>query len=131
MEPNLTTLLTQRRLAGRLGVTRRTLERWRTEGIGPPFGDAQSLLNRVRWRTRELDEEDPGAIRQPGSGCPTLIELISATTTRTGLIVRCVPDTRDYPKSITVSDEEMDACNIKGDAFHPEWNYTDPPGPAI
>ena len=37
MEPNLTTLLTQRRLAGRLGVTRRTLERWRTEGIGPPF----------------------------------------------------------------------------------------------
>jgi hypothetical protein len=53
-----------------------------------------------------------------------VVELIAATTTRTGLIVRCALDTRDYQKGIKVSDEEMDALNIKGDAFHPEWNYT-------
>ncbi len=29
-----------------------------------------------------------------------------------------------YPKGIKVSDDEMASINIKGDAFHPEWNYT-------
>ncbi len=61
----------------------------------------------------------------------TVVELIAATTTRTGLIVRCALDTRDYPKGIKVSDEEMDALNITGDAFHPEWNYTISPRAAI
>ncbi len=55
----------------------------------------------------------------------TVVELIAATTTRTGLIVRCALDTRDYPKGIKVSDEEMDALNITGDAFHPESMCTD------
>jgi hypothetical protein len=54
----------------------------------------------------------------------TVVELIASTTTRTGLTVRCELDTRDYPKGIKVSEEEMAALNIKGDAFHPEWNYT-------
>jgi len=59
----------------------------------------------------------------------TVVELIASTTTRTGLIVRCELDTRDYPKGIKVSDEEMDTLNIEGDAFHPEWNYTISPKP--
>ena len=45
------------------------------------------------------------------------------------LKVRCELDTRAYPKGIKVSDEEMDSLNIKGDAFHPEWNYTISPRP--
>lgn len=53
-----------------------------------------------------------------------VVELIAATTTTTGLKVRCELDTRTYPKGIKVSDEEMAGLNIKGDAFHPEWNYT-------
>ena len=53
-----------------------------------------------------------------------VVELIASTTTRTGLTVRCELDTRTYPKGIKVSDEEMASLNIKGDAFHPEWNYT-------
>ena len=53
-----------------------------------------------------------------------VVELIAATTTRTGLQVRCELDTRAYPKGIKVSDAEMDTLNVKGDAFHPEWNYT-------
>ncbi|HEV2043031.1 MAG TPA: ISAzo13 family transposase [Casimicrobiaceae bacterium] len=61
----------------------------------------------------------------------TVVELIAATTTRTGLLVRCVLDTRDYPKGIKVSDQEMDALNIRGDAFHPEWNYMISPRPSI
>jgi hypothetical protein len=53
-----------------------------------------------------------------------VIELIAATTTKTGLQVRCELDTRAYPKGIRVSDAEMDALNIQGDPFRPEWNYT-------
>ena len=54
----------------------------------------------------------------------TVVELIASTTTQTGLTVRCELDTRDYPKGIKVSDDEMMTLNIMGDAFHPEWNYT-------
>jgi hypothetical protein len=59
-----------------------------------------------------------------------VVELIASTTTRTGLIVRCELDTRDYPKGIKVSDEERDALNITGGTFHPEWNYTISPAAA-
>jgi hypothetical protein len=53
-----------------------------------------------------------------------VVELIAATTTNTGLRVRCELDPRAYPKGIKVSDAEMDTLNITGNAFHPEWNYT-------
>ena len=53
-----------------------------------------------------------------------VVELIAATTTKTGLTVRCEFDTNAYAKGIKVSDAEMATLNIKGDAFHPEWNYT-------
>jgi hypothetical protein len=59
----------------------------------------------------------------------TVVELIASTTTTRGLTVRCELDTRAYPKGIKVSDAEMAALNIKGDAFHPEWNYTISPTP--
>jgi hypothetical protein len=53
-----------------------------------------------------------------------IVDLISATTTDTGLTVRCELDSADYPKGIVVSDREMDSLNISRDAFHGEWNYT-------
>ena len=33
-------------------------------------------------------------------------------------------------KGIKVSDAEMEALDIRGDTFHPEWNYTVHPRPA-
>jgi hypothetical protein len=54
----------------------------------------------------------------------TVVELIAATTTKAGLQVHCELDTRAYAKGIKVTDAEMDNLNIKGNAFHPEWNYT-------
>jgi hypothetical protein len=53
-----------------------------------------------------------------------VVELIAATATTTGLRVRCELDIRSYPKGIKVTYAEMGTLNIKGDAFHPEWNYT-------
>jgi len=53
-----------------------------------------------------------------------VVELIAATTTKTGLTVECELDTADYPKGIKITDEEMAALAIIGNDFHPEWNYT-------
>ena len=53
-----------------------------------------------------------------------IVELISATTTKTGLTVRCELDSGQYPSGIVVSDAEMAAINIKRAEFHGEWNYT-------
>jgi fructose-1-phosphate kinase PfkB-like protein len=58
-----------------------------------------------------------------------VVELIAATTTRTGLKVASALDTAIYEKGIKISDAEMKALDIQGDAFHPEWNYTIRPRP--
>ena len=58
------------------------------------------------WRAKPLTSRE------------TVVELIASTTTKNGLTVKCKLDTRDY-------------LNIKGDIFHPEWNYTISPRTAI
>ena len=60
-----------------------------------------------------------------------IVELIAATTTKTGLKVECALDERTYEKGIKVSNADMAALDITGDAFHPEWNYTIRPRPAL
>ena len=53
-----------------------------------------------------------------------VVELIAATTTKTGLTVRCELDENTYAKGVKVTDADMAALNIETDAWHPEWNYT-------
>jgi hypothetical protein len=53
-----------------------------------------------------------------------IVDLISATTTTTGLTVHCELDESLYPKGIAVSDEQMASLNITRHHFHGEWNYT-------
>ena len=53
-----------------------------------------------------------------------IVELIAATTTNTGLTVRCELDPNPYPTGIRVSDAEMQAVNLTPHAFHGECNYT-------
>ena len=52
-----------------------------------------------------------------------IVDLISATTTDTGLTVACELDTNTYQKGIVVTDQEMAKINIVHDKFHGEWNY--------
>jgi hypothetical protein len=61
---------------------------------------------------------------QPLVSDRVIVELISATTTKTGLTVRCELDTGQYPSGVVVSDAEMATLNIKRADFHGEWNYT-------
>jgi hypothetical protein len=53
-----------------------------------------------------------------------IVQLIAATTTKTGLSVACRIDDSDYPKGIQISDDEFAAINLTADEFRPEWNYT-------
>ena len=56
--------------------------------------------------------------------CRVIVDLIAATTTKTGLTVRCELDSALYPKGIVVSNQQMAALKISHNAFHGEWNYT-------
>jgi Rhodopirellula transposase DDE domain len=61
----------------------------------------------------------------------TIVQLISATTTDTGLKVQCEIDPNTYPTGLKVTDAEMDAINIHRHQFHGDWNYTISPQPHI
>jgi hypothetical protein len=52
-----------------------------------------------------------------------VVELIGATTSKTGLKVECALDENTYEKGIRIGKAEMKRLNIEGDAFHPDWNY--------
>jgi Rhodopirellula transposase DDE domain len=64
------------------------------------------------WRSRPLTDR------------AAVVELIAATTTKTGLKIESALDTRTYEKGIKISKAEMNRLDIQGDTFHPEWNYT-------
>jgi hypothetical protein len=58
-----------------------------------------------------------------------IVQLIAATTTRTGLNVKCEIDPATYPAGVKVTDAEMAAINIAPHEFHGEWNYSIAPKP--
>ena len=53
-----------------------------------------------------------------------IVNLIAATTTRTGLRVQSALDANTYASGIRISDEQMEELSIRRDEFHGEWNYT-------
>lgn len=59
----------------------------------------------------------------------TVVELIAATTTRTGLAVQADFDEGYYPTGVKVTDAELAAVPLQPHEFHPEWNYTILPAP--
>jgi len=53
----------------------------------------------------------------------TVINLISHTTTKTGLKIEAKLDKNKYQTGIKVTDEEFEKINIEKSTFHGEWNY--------
>jgi DDE family transposase len=68
----------------------------------------------MNWRGRPLTSHE------------VMVNLIGATTTRTGLTVHAEANTNSYPRGIKVTKQEMDAIGpqLKPDSFHGDWNYT-------
>ncbi len=64
------------------------------------------------WRGRPLTSHE------------TIINLIGATTTTTGLTVTAQLDTASYLTGVKVSDREMKDLPITRDPWHGDWNYT-------
>jgi len=54
----------------------------------------------------------------------TVVNLIAATRTRSGLKVRSRLDQTPYPAGIEVTDSEMKRIELRAHAFHGDWNYT-------
>jgi hypothetical protein len=71
----------------------------------------------LNWRGRPLTSHE------------VVVQLIAATSTRSGLTVRAELDEGAYPKGVKVSDEDMAALPITRHGFHGEWNYTLHPKP--
>ena len=61
---------------------------------------------------------------KPLSSLRTIIELISATSTSTGLTIQADYDPNWYPKGVKISDRELAALPLVPHDFHGEWNYT-------
>ncbi len=53
-----------------------------------------------------------------------IVQLIAATTTRTGLKVHAELDEGAYPKGAKISDAQMAALPLERHNFHGDWNYT-------
>ncbi|MGH9418785.1 MAG: ISAzo13 family transposase [Thermoanaerobaculia bacterium] len=53
----------------------------------------------------------------------TIVSLIAATTTKSGLIVKAALDTNHYETRLKVSDAKLAQLQIKPERFHGDWNY--------
>lgn len=60
---------------------------------------------------------------KPLTSLLVIINLIGATTTTAGLIVKANLDQNVYPTGIKVSEHEKQNLNIERNDFHGEWNY--------
>jgi hypothetical protein len=52
-----------------------------------------------------------------------IIDLIAATTTKTGLTVKSKIDTNIYEKGLKISDQQMAELQLRREKFHGDWNY--------
>jgi transposase len=53
-----------------------------------------------------------------------VVNLIGATTTKSGLWVKALLDAREYEPGRKITDDEMRTLRLKRHEFHGDWNYT-------
>jgi hypothetical protein len=66
----------------------------------------------MNWRGRPLVDYE------------TVVSLIGATTTKSGLKVKAILDERKYDAALKIPDEQMEQVNLRAHRVHPQWNYT-------
>jgi transposase len=66
---------------------------------------------------------------QPLVSYETVVALIGATRTKTGLRVKAVLDPQVYPTGVKISDAAMAQLDVTPHVVHPQWNYTVQPRP--
>jgi len=68
---------------------------------------------------------------QPLVSYETVVNLIGATRTKTGLRVKAMLDPKVYPTGIKISDAAMAQLQVTPHEVHPQWNYTLDPRPPV
>ena len=86
------------------------------------YPPATSKWNRIEHRLFSFISINWRA--KPLTSLEVVLELISHTTTREGLTVTALKDSRTYPTGTKVTDDELAALNLFRNTFHGEWNYT-------
>ena len=66
----------------------------------------------MNWRGRPLTSHQ------------VIVDLITNTTTATGLSVHAVLDTGQYPTGTSYSDKDIAALPLVRPDFHGDWSYT-------
>ena len=61
---------------------------------------------------------------RPLTSLATIVNLIAATTSTSGLRVRAELDRRRYPAGVRVSPTQMQCLALTPHPFHGDWNYT-------
>ena len=81
-----------------------------TSHQGPASGIEHRLFSAIsqNWRGKPLVSHE------------VVVNLIGATTTRTGLRVQS-QDTNRYPAGVS---DDVEAIYLRRDSFHGEWNYS-------
>lgn len=88
------------------------------------FPPGTSKWNKIEYRL--FSAITANCRERPLTSHQVVVELIGATTTRTGPRVHAEADTSTYPRGIKVTDEQMAVIEhrLKRNKFHGEWNYT-------
>ena len=66
----------------------------------------------MNWRGRPLVSHE------------VIVNLIGATTTRSGLKVHAERDSGSYPLGVKITKAQIDALPLTRHEFHGDWNYT-------
>jgi hypothetical protein len=61
---------------------------------------------------------------QPLISYETVVNLIGATKTKSGLQVKAVLDTNTYETGVKVTKSQMEDLRVRPHKTHPDWNYT-------
>jgi hypothetical protein len=64
------------------------------------------------WRGRPLISQE------------VVVNLISNTTTKTGLTIKAQLDKNEYQTGIKISNKDFDEVHLIRESFHGEWNYS-------
>jgi hypothetical protein len=110
---------------------RSRLWKWALQRLADDFGLTLSVCHlppgTSKWN--KIEHRLFSFISQNWRGKPlvshqAIVNLIAATTTRTGLRVKAALDTRRYDTALQVPDEVFARLRITPHTFHGDWNYT-------
>ncbi len=86
------------------------------------FPPGTSKWNKIEHRLFSLISQNwPG---KPLVSHEVIVNLIAATTTKTGLALKSELALNRYPRGVKVSDSQMSEMRLRRDEFHGEWNYS-------